>query len=52
MLDLIRQLCREVGASLILVTHDLKIASQMERVVRLDELNRNQPQGAGRPEKD
>lgn len=39
-LDLIRALCREVNASLILVTHDLKIASQLERVVRLDELNR------------
>ncbi|MDB5324475.1 MAG: hypothetical protein JWM57_44, partial [Phycisphaerales bacterium] len=39
-LDLIRALCREVNASLILVTHDLKIASQLERVVRLDELNK------------
>ena len=39
-LDLIRALCREVSASLILVTHDLKIASQLERVVRLDELNK------------
>ncbi|MGC4030520.1 MAG: ABC transporter ATP-binding protein [Tepidisphaeraceae bacterium] len=40
-LDLIRQLCREVGASLILVTHDLSIANQLERVVKLNELNRS-----------
>lgn len=39
-IDLIRQLCREVNASLILVTHDLNIAGQLERVVRLEELNR------------
>jgi putative ABC transport system ATP-binding protein len=39
-LDLIRKLCREVNAALILVTHDLNIANQLERVVRLDALNR------------
>ncbi len=39
-LDLIRKLCTEIGASLILVTHDLSIANQLGRVVRLDELNR------------
>ncbi|HEX8323409.1 MAG TPA: ABC transporter ATP-binding protein [Tepidisphaeraceae bacterium] len=39
-LELIRTLCREVNASLILVTHDMNIAGQLERVVRLDELNR------------
>lgn len=38
-LELIRKLCREVNASLILVTHDMSIAQQLERVVRLDELN-------------
>lgn len=40
-LDLIRKLCHEVNAALILVTHDMNIAKQLERVVRLDELNRN-----------
>jgi ABC-type lipoprotein export system ATPase subunit len=38
-LDLIRKLCREVGASLIMVTHDHDIARQLERVVDLKELN-------------
>src|SRR3954469_2530796 len=38
-LDLIRKLCHEVGASLILVTHDLDIAHQLPRVVSLAELN-------------
>lgn len=40
-LDLIRQLCREVSASLILVTHDLSIAAQLERTVKLHELNQS-----------
>ncbi len=44
-LDLIRKLCREINASLILVTHDMSIASQMERVVKLDELNQNNSAG-------
>jgi len=39
-LDLIRKLCNEVNASLILVTHDLDIAGQMPRQVRLSEINR------------
>ena len=38
-LDLIRNLCREVNASLMLVTHDLSIANQLPRVVSLTELN-------------
>ena len=38
-LDLIRSLCREVSASLIMVTHDHDIAKQLERVVDLKELN-------------
>ncbi|MGN6505499.1 MAG: ABC transporter ATP-binding protein [Tepidisphaeraceae bacterium] len=38
-LELIRRLCREINASLLLVTHDMGIAQQLERVVRLDELN-------------
>jgi putative ABC transport system ATP-binding protein len=39
-LDLIRSLCGEVSASLLLVSHDLNIASQLPRVVTLSELNR------------
>jgi putative ABC transport system ATP-binding protein len=39
-LDLIRNLCGEVGASLLLVTHDLSIARQLPRVLELTELNR------------
>ncbi len=38
-LELIRKLCREVSASLIMVTHDHNIAQQLERVVDLKELN-------------
>jgi putative ABC transport system ATP-binding protein len=39
-LELIRRLCTEVGASLLLVTHDLDIAHQLPRVVTLSEINR------------
>jgi len=39
-LDLIRSLCKEVSASLLLVSHDLNIANQLPRVVTLAELNR------------
>ena len=39
-LDLIRSLCTEVGASLILVTHDPQISRQLPQVVSLSELNR------------
>ena len=39
-LDLIRSLCNEVNASLLLVSHDLNIANQLPRVVTLGELNR------------
>src|SRR5258706_15692181 len=38
-LELIRKLCQEVGASLLLVTHDLDIAHQLPRVVSLSEIN-------------
>jgi ABC-type lipoprotein export system ATPase subunit len=38
-LELIRRLCAEVGASLLLVSHDLNIARQLSRVVSLSELN-------------
>ncbi len=39
-LELVRGLCREVNASLLLVSHDLDIARQLPRVVNLSELNR------------
>ncbi len=39
-LELIRKLCQEVGASLLLVTHDLDIAHQLPRVLSLSEINR------------
>lgn len=39
-LDLIRKLCSEVGAMLLLVSHDLDIARQLPRVVNLSELNK------------
>ncbi len=39
-LDLIRKLCTEVGASLLLVSHDPHITQQMPRAVVLSELNR------------
>lgn len=41
-LDLIRKLCQQVQASLLLVTHDPQIASQMSRTISLAELNANQ----------
>jgi ABC-type lipoprotein export system ATPase subunit len=39
-LELVRKLCAEVGASLLLVSHDPQISSQLPRVVSLAELNR------------
>jgi putative ABC transport system ATP-binding protein len=39
-LDLIRNLCTEVAATLLLVSHDLDITHQLPRVVTLAELNR------------
>lgn len=38
-LDLIRKLCGEVSASLLLVSHDLDIARQLPRVLTLSEIN-------------
>lgn len=38
-LDLIRKLCREVSASLLLVSHDMNIARQFPKVITLAELN-------------
>lgn len=40
-LELIRKLCTEVNASLLMVTHDSDIAGQFPRVVSLAELNRD-----------
>lgn len=39
-LDLIRKLCQEVNASLLLVTHDMGIARQLPRQVNLAEINK------------
>ena len=39
-LDLIRRLCSEVNAALLLVTHDMDIAAKLPRKVTLSELNR------------
>jgi len=39
-LELIRGLCREINASLLLVTHDLDIAHQLPRVLNLKDINR------------
>jgi putative ABC transport system ATP-binding protein len=39
-LDLIRKLCAEVGASLLIVSHDPHITAQLPRAVSLAELNR------------
>jgi ABC-type lipoprotein export system ATPase subunit len=39
-LDLIRSLCTEIRASLVLVSHDMDIARQLPRQVSLAELNR------------
>ena len=39
-LDLIRKLCTEVGATLLLVSHDPAITSQFPRVLKLADINR------------
>ncbi len=39
-LDLIRRLCTEIKATLLLVTHDLNIARQLQRTLTLSEINR------------
>lgn len=40
-LELIRSLCAEVNATLLLVSHDLSITSQFPRVLHLSEINRS-----------
>jgi len=39
-LDLVRRLCHEVGATLLLVSHDQQIARQLPRVLQLPEVNK------------
>ena len=39
-LNLIREICRESGAALLLVSHDVEVLSQFERVEKLSEVNR------------
>lgn len=39
-LDLIRTTCREENVSLLMVTHDMEIASKFDRIEKLDEINR------------
>lgn len=39
-LTLIQQLCREVGAALLMVTHDHELASRLGRTVELSQINR------------
>ena len=39
-LDLIRSTCREEEVSLLMVTHDMEIASEFDRIEKLDEINR------------
>src|SRR5437016_406917 len=41
-LDLIRKLCSEVAATLLLVSHDLQITSQFPRVLKLSEINKTE----------
>jgi ABC-type lipoprotein export system ATPase subunit len=48
-LDLIRSLCTEISAALLLVTHDLAIAGQMGRQLQLASINRAAVQMPIRP---
>lgn len=47
-LDLIRRLCRDANAALLLVTHDPTIAGQLPRVVSLSELNQASARASNR----
>jgi len=47
-LDLMRSLCREVNAALLIVTHDRDIAAQLQRVVELSRINRAARPGQSR----
>jgi ABC-type lipoprotein export system ATPase subunit len=50
-LDLIRALCKEINASLLLVSHDLNIARQLPRVLSLADINfaGKRPDNTGAP---
>ncbi|MGF1633156.1 MAG: ABC transporter ATP-binding protein [Phycisphaerae bacterium] len=51
-LRLMKSLCAEAGAALLLVTHDRAVATQFDTVVRLEDINRTQTAGvptAGEP---
>lgn len=39
-LELIRTTCQEEGVSLLMVTHDMEVASKFDRIEKLDEINR------------
>jgi predicted ABC-type transport system involved in lysophospholipase L1 biosynthesis ATPase subunit len=39
-LELVRKLCAEIAATLVLVTHDPAISGQLPRVLSLAEINR------------
>ena len=39
-LNLIRDLCREAGAALLMVTHDRRLADQLPRTLDLADVNR------------
>ncbi|MFO0980323.1 MAG: ABC transporter ATP-binding protein [Planctomycetota bacterium] len=44
--ELIRSTCRELGAALLLVSHDASVLAQFPRVLQLADLNRARPSGA------
>jgi len=48
-LELIRRLCTEVQASLLLVSHDLNIANQLSRVLNLSQINTASTAKGGKP---
>ena len=41
-LDLIRNTCKEEGVAMLMVTHDMDIASMFDRIEKLDEINKVQ----------
>jgi putative ABC transport system ATP-binding protein len=45
-IDLIRNLCREAGSSLLIVTHDRDIAAGFQRQLQLSQINHAGPRGA------
>jgi len=45
-LDLLRETCGEAGVALVMVTHSTEVASQFDRVERLEQFNRPQPPAA------